>query len=244
MFDFIHASGQNSILQELSILGAMEETRQKIKDQLLHLLKMRGAQTAVELSRHLQVSPMAIRQHLQSLRAEGWVDYREEKRPMGRPVKLWQLTQQATPHFPDRHADLTLDLLRGVETLFGSGGLEQLMVERVRRQTQQYCEQMAALGIGENWRDRTRAIAQLRTQEGYMAEVFSPAEDTLLLVENHCPVYAAAQTCQGLCGAEIAVFRSILGETVTVERVEHMLGGDRRCAYRVQTRSPAAADSN
>jgi predicted ArsR family transcriptional regulator len=54
-----------------------------------------------------------------------------------------------------------------------------------------------------------------------------------LLVENHCPICAAARTCQGLCASELEVFRRVLGPDVTVERSDHILAGARRCAYRV-----------
>lgn len=58
-----------------------------------------------------------------------------------------------------------------------------------------------------------------------------------LLIENHCPICAAAAACQGLCRSELAVFRAVLGSDVVVDRVDHILAGARRCAYRVM---PAA----
>jgi predicted ArsR family transcriptional regulator len=210
----------------------MEDAKQKVKDQILYLLKMQGAQTATTLADQLQVSPMAIRQHLQSLKAEQWVTYQEERRPLGRPVKLWRLTIQAIDRFPDSHADLMLDLLRSVETVFGSEGLDKLMAERSRRQVQTYRAKIKER-VAEGWRQQVEAIAHLRSQEGYMAEVIEQPDNTLLLVENHCPICTAAQTCQKLCTVELEVFRAVLGATVTVERVEHILQGDRRCAYRV-----------
>ena len=54
-----------------------------------------------------------------------------------------------------------------------------------------------------------------------------------LLIENHCPICAAATACQGFCRAEREVFEQALGNEVSVERTEHIVGGDRRCAYRV-----------
>jgi predicted ArsR family transcriptional regulator len=208
----------------------IEDAKQKVKDQILHLLKMQGAQTATAIAEQVQVSPMAIRQHLQSLQAERWVTYQEERRPLGRPVKLWELTVQAGDRFPNSHADLMVDLLKSVESVFGNAGLDQLVAERSQRQVQTYQAKVAKTGT---WQQRVWAIAHLRTQEGYMAEVIELPAGDLLLVENHCPIYAAAQTCQKLCGAELEVFRAVLGTTVTVERVEHILAGDRRCAYRV-----------
>jgi predicted ArsR family transcriptional regulator len=208
----------------------MEDTKLKAKDQILHLLKMRGAQTAAALAEQLEISPMAVRQHLQTLKAEQWVTYRQERRPTGRPVKLWQLTEHSVSRFPDSHADLMLEVLRGVETLFGAEGLERVISERSRRQIQTYRAQFADAA---SWQEQVRAIAHLRSQEGYMAEVLEQP-DGLLLVENHCPICAAAQTCPGLCTAELEVFRAVLGTGVVVERVEHIMQGDRRCAYRIQ----------
>ena len=54
-----------------------------------------------------------------------------------------------------------------------------------------------------------------------------------LLLENHCPICAAATACQGFCRAELAVFRAVLGPDVTVDRTEHIPAGARRCAYRI-----------
>lgn len=60
-----------------------------------------------------------------------------------------------------------------------------------------------------------------------------PAGRGLLLVENHCPICTAARVCQGFCRSELEVFRDVLGPEVEVERVEHVLAGGRRCAYRI-----------
>jgi predicted ArsR family transcriptional regulator len=211
----------------------MIDDQQPIKDQILHLLKMQGAQTASALAEQLRVSPMAIRQHLQTLKTGNWVSYQEERRPLGRPVKLWQLTARSGDRFPDSHADLMVDLLRSVETVFGAEGLDQLMADRKRRQIQAYDAKVRELAA-QDWQQQVQMLAHLRTQEGYMAEVIEQSGGTLLLVENHCPICAAAQTCQKLCTTELEVFRSVLGSSVTVERVEHILQGDRRCAYRIR----------
>lgn len=213
----------------------MEETKHKVRDQVLYRLKMQGAQTATALAHQLQVSPMAIRQHLQSLKAEHLVTYVEERRPAGRPVKLWRLTDGSGSRFPDSHADLLLDLIRSVQTVFGDDGLQKLVTDRSQRQLQSYRTRLAEMGIVAEWQHVVRAIAQLRSQEGYMAEVMEQPDQALLLVENHCPICVAAQACQGLCQAELDLFRTVLGSAVTVERVEHSLNGDRRCAYLVRS---------
>ena len=69
-----------------------------------------------------------------------------------------------------------------------------------------------------------------------MAEVVREKPGVYLLVEHHCPICAAATTCQALCGAELGVFRAVLGPDVTVERTTHLLNDGDRCVYRIHKR--------
>ena len=68
-----------------------------------------------------------------------------------------------------------------------------------------------------------------------MAEVQRQRDGSFLLIENHCPISAAANVCPKLCDAEMGVFRAILGVDVSIERAEHMVAGARRCVYRIRT---------
>ncbi|HEY9848689.1 MAG TPA: metalloregulator ArsR/SmtB family transcription factor [Leptolyngbyaceae cyanobacterium] len=212
------------------------EDRQKSKHQILYLLKMQGPQTATALAEQLQISPMAVRQHLQALQAMQQVTYQQQRRPLGRPVKLWQLTEQCTNSFPDSHGDLMVDLLLGVETIFGREGLEKLLAERTQRQIENYSARLSEFSTIKDWRERVAALACLRDREGYMAEAIEQPDGTLLLVENHCPIRSAAASCQLLCHCEQEMFNSVLGD-VSIQRVEHSLQGDRRCAYLIGDRS-------
>jgi len=66
-----------------------------------------------------------------------------------------------------------------------------------------------------------------------MAEWSKERDGTLLLVENHCPICAAAAACPSLCRDELSVFKTAIGKGIPVERVEYILAGGRRCAYRI-----------
>jgi predicted ArsR family transcriptional regulator len=176
---------------------------------------------------------MAVRQHLYALREEGLVTCEEQKRPVGRPAKLWRLTPAADSVFTDAHAELAVSLLGSMRQAFGSKGLDKLLSVRSKEQIEGYGRRMPGMAP---LRRRLEALATLRSEEGYMAEVIDGVAGELLLVENHCPVCAAARACSGLCAAELAVFRAVLGPGVEIERVEHIPAGARRCAYRVAER--------
>ncbi|SRR6266540_803510 len=199
---------------------------------ILDLLKWNGPQDATVLARRLKVSPMAVRQHLYALAGQKMVTSRPQARPMGRPAKLWELTPAANELFPNAHAELTLSLIEAVRSTFGEPGMERLIAKRGRDQIDAYRARVPRSGP---LRRRVEALAKLRAREGYLAEVREDADGTLLLVENHCPICAAAAACTNLCAGELQVFREVLGREISVERTEHILAGARRCAYRIRT---------
>lgn len=189
------------------------------------------------LASRLAVSAMAVRQHLYALHKEHLVTYQEEPRAVGRPAKLWQLTSAADRLFPDSYAELTLSLINSMTEAFGEEGLERLLEIRTRQQIETYQEQMPE---STSLQRRLEALAALRTDEGYMAEIQQQADGSFLLIENHCPICAAATACTGLCRKELEVFQNVLGQDVAIERTEHIVAGARRCAYQVSsTASPA-----
>src|ERR1700737_5202139 len=61
-------------------------------------------------------------------------------------------------------------------------------------------------------------------------------DGSFLLIENHCPICAAAKTCQGFCRSELELFRAAFGTEALVMRQEHLLSNGRRCVYRVTSR--------
>jgi predicted ArsR family transcriptional regulator len=65
-----------------------------------------------------------------------------------------------------------------------------------------------------------------------MAEWTPTGDGAYLLIENHCPICAAASACQGFCRSELSIFRDLLAPA-KVERIDHILQGARRCAYLV-----------
>jgi predicted ArsR family transcriptional regulator len=212
--------------EKLQNKSAAVRTRRAI----INLLKQSGSMDSQELSERLGVSAMAVRQHLYALQDEKLVTYQEESRAMGRPAKLWQLTSAADRLFPDGYAELTLSLIDSVKEAFGEAGLDRLLDVKANHQIAAY---QSLLQGQEELRQRLEALATLRTDEGYMAQIQPLDDGSFLLIENHCPICAAATACTGLCAKELEVFGRVLGEGVTVERTEHILAGARRCVYRV-----------
>ena len=174
---------------------------------------------------------MGARRQLEAWQDKGLVEFEETADKVGRPARHWRLTAAGHARFPDRHADLTLQLIEQVRGLFGAAGLERLIAAREVDSERQYRERLGP--DTADWPARAAALAGLRGAEGYMAEVEQQDDGSLLLIENHCPICAAATSCQSFCRSELDIFRRVLGEGVAVERAEHLLAGARRCVYRI-----------
>jgi predicted ArsR family transcriptional regulator len=211
-------------------LEKSEPTGRPATERLLLLLKMRGPQTAADLGSALATTAENARQQLARLAAEGLAESRAERRGVGRPVQLWQLTATGHARFPDTHAELTTQLLRTVRETLGAEALDRLIAAREAEVLATYREE---IGGASAIRQRVARLASIRSREGYMADWHEQADGSILFVENHCPICAAATACAGFCRSELAVFRNVLGPSMEVERVEHIPAGARRCAYRI-----------
>lgn len=201
-------------------------------DRILHLLKRNGAQTADMLGAALSMTGMGARRHLEMLVREGLVETYDRAEGVGRPRKFWKLTDKGHARFPDAHAELTAKMIGDIRRIFGEEGLDKLIAERERDMRLTY--EKATEGK-TRLSERVEALAAIRTAEGYMARVESEGE-SLLLIEDHCPVCTAAAACQGFCRSELFIFRMVLGPDAEIERAEYLLDGGRRCSYRIKAK--------
>jgi predicted ArsR family transcriptional regulator len=200
-------------------------------DRVLMVLKMHGALSSAAIGDKLAITGEAVRQQLARLAQEGLVVSASTPAGVGRPTQRWSLTPAAQARFPDTHAALTVQLLGIVRNSLGDAALDTLIATREAETRASY---ETALADRASLRDRVATLAALRTAEGYMADWREEPDGSLILVENHCPICAAATACQGFCRAELDVFRSVLGDKTEVVRTEHIVSGGRRCSYAIR----------
>ncbi len=197
-----------------------------------------------ELAEALAITAEAARQQLNRLTREGLVAAQPESVTgdtvagdtirVGRPSQRWRLTPAAEARFPDAHAELTVRLIEAVRAELGEEALDRLVMAHERRARAAYLTELAG---AQSPMEKIARLAALRTREGYMAE-WDDLDGVWLLTENHCPICAAAQACQGFCRAELDLFREVLGPELEVTRTDHIATGARRCAYRIVELAP------
>ncbi|HRB02959.1 MAG TPA: transcriptional regulator [Ilumatobacteraceae bacterium] len=209
------------------------------KRRIIERLKRADTATAPELAAEFGLTDTAIRQHLEALENAELVERVAAPSSVtaptigrGRPPVHWRLAASASSLFADRHSDLTVELIVSIRDALGEDALDAVVRTRSERQLATY---RVAIDNGASVSDRVHRIAELRSAEGYLAEAVE-SDGHMTLVEHHCPIRDAADSCAGLCSAELNLFQKALGPDVTVAREQHVLDGGQRCAYRITLR--------
>ena len=203
----------------------------KSQNRIMDRLKARGPQSVKILSKQLGMTTMGVRQHLADLETKGLLaQTQQERQTRGRPVHLWKLTKSGHNRFPDSHSQTTLELIDVIRSSLGEESLNQLIDSRSKKVEVNYRTELNAAGPG--LQQQIERLAQLRSDEGYMAEV-RLLPDGWMLIENHCPICRAATNCQQFCKSELEIFQRLFEGNATVLRTDHLLEGARRCAYKI-----------
>ncbi|RQS16004.1 transcriptional regulator [Burkholderia sp. Bp9002] len=200
-------------------------------DQLLMRLKTHASCSTANLAQALGTTTEAVRQQIAKLVEQGLVEGVVSRAGVGRPKQLWQLTAAGHARFPDTHAQLTVQLIKSISEVFGQDGVARMIEHRGMQQLTDYRAQLAS---ARSLAERVERLAEIRTAEGYMARVERDGPD-FLLIEDHCPICAAATACQGFCASELEQFQALMDGLAHVSREEHVLREGRRCAYRLRS---------
>lgn len=198
-------------------------------DNILMLLKMRGQATAQSIADALGITKEGARKHLVSLASAEQIQAVQKSDGVGRPSTYYALTEKGMAKFPDTHAEITVQLLQSIKKLLGDNALDLLINDREANVYQKYRNAIEGTTDIEG---KLSIVVNKRTEEGYMAE-WKREDNGYLLIENHCPICAAATQCQGFCRSELKNFQQLFGDGFSVKRQQHIVSGGERCVYRI-----------
>ena len=142
-------------------------TRERVARTLLEL----GPSTAAVVAQRLDLTPAAVRRHLDQMLAEGTVEAREPRvygaRGRGRPAKVFAITETGRDRFDQQYDDLALEALRYLEETGGDAAVLAFARRRVAGIETHYDEIVAV----EPDIAPSQALARALTQGGYAASV-------------------------------------------------------------------------
>jgi predicted ArsR family transcriptional regulator len=186
-----------------------------------------GPSTAADLARLLDLTPAAVRRHLDHLVVEGVVESREQKvygaRGRGRPAKVFALTETGRDSFDQQYDDLAVQAMRFLAETQG----EEAVVEFARRRVAFVERDYAAVTAVDPDLTPAEALAKVFTQNGYAASVRDLPVVGEQLCQQHCPVSHVAHEFPQLCEAETEAIATVLG--THVQRLATIAHGDGVC---------------
>ncbi|MDO7743547.1 MAG: MarR family transcriptional regulator [Pedobacter sp.] len=210
----------------------MESKQRPFKERAVDMLKASGPQPLSALAAELKVTVEGARSQMLKLAKEGLVNSTVSVIGRGRPQQVWSLTDLGHMRFPDTHAALTVRLMEVMKETLGELAVAQVISANGDKGTNKYLQEMTGVMDLEG---RISKFVAIRSREGYMAQYIKD-EDGFILIENHCPICAAAQANREICQAELKTLQSVFSDTI-IRRIEYIIEGGRRCAYRINEKS-------
>ena len=193
---------------------------------ILREIKKSQGLSVTELCQRVGLSYMGIKQHCIGLEREGYLDTWRRPKGMGRPEKAYRLTDGAKEFFPSRYPQFSLQILESVREIYGSLGPEKILHNIYKAETQRYETKLEKLD-GES---RFRGLAQLREEDGYMAEyTFDNSNRTHRITEFNSAIQDCLDAFPMIRDYERQMFEKIL--RTNVRRDEERISGLYRCTY-------------
>lgn len=203
---------------------AMGESQRGILDHL----KRRGESTIPALAEDLGLSVETVRAHVRSLGSEGLVRRAgTRRRGPGRPEVLYELTKAADRWFPNREGEVLQEFAKYLEGLGKRDLVDRFFAEYVSTRRSEAMVRVKNLQGAL----RVREVAQILTEDGFMAEVEEDEPGQAVLRLSHCPLRGLVDVTTAPCRAELTFVRQLLGGSPT--RVKYMPKGDAACCYAV-----------
>lgn len=203
-------------------------TRRRIARSIL----VDGASTAADLAHRLDLTPAAVRRHLDLLLEDGAIEVRANRGPVsrgrGRPARLYALTEKGREAFEKKYDDLAVQALRFVQEQSGDEGVRTF----ARKRAGFIGDRFATVRAAHPDLTHAEVLAQVFTDEGYAAGVRTVTDAhgapvAEQLCQGHCPVAHVAAEFPQLCEEETHAISEVLG--THVQRLATIAHGDGVC---------------
>lgn len=194
------------------------------RERVLHTLLKKERCTINELAEAVDINPISVRHHIGKLEAEGLVDSAEERHGVGRPRRIYFLTDAGRERFPTRYLRLTMRLLEQLKDTLPPGTVNQLFEQMAKDLASAHQDDLEGLSVEE----RLNLVKEVLTNEGFTVD-WERQGDHIHIRESNCPYFHVGQNHPEVCRVDQALISTVL--SVPAEKIECMLYGDSHCTY-------------
>ena len=202
----------------------LDDHQKSTRDRVLQTLLARQRCTINEIADAVNINPISVRHHITKLEAIGLVDSEEERHGVGRPRRVYYLTEDGLERFPTRYLRLTIRLLEQLKDTLPSQMVNQLFSQMAEGVASDY--EMKVQGL--NMEQRLTLVTELLRNEGFTVE-WEKGQDEYIIRELGCPYYHVGQNHPEVCSVDQTLISKML--SVPAEKVQCLLNGDAHCTY-------------
>lgn len=196
------------------------------RELLNQLLKNKCGLTVDELSRLLEITRNAVRQHLAALENDGLITQGVSRPSGGRPEQLYVLSDAGKELFP-RHYSWFAQLL--VESIKQDSGAEGLG-ERMRAMGVAVAQQLRQQYFGlENEQQKIEKLSEVMGQLGYNTKCIKVIDGNPVIEADNCIFHNLAIKNPEVCHFDLALM-----STFTDKKIDHqecMASGGNVCRF-------------
>jgi predicted ArsR family transcriptional regulator len=203
------------------------------REQVLRLIRGRRELTVAQLAEALALSPQAIRRHLDSLRADGFVDVRLERHGIGRPALIYFATELGEEASGRTYLQLLARLLRHLDKQekVDAGSGRQVLERAFSGIAQEVAADHRAEVHGASLAERIAEASVALEGEG-IVDGWRKDGDVFQIVNGECPYLRLAELSDAPCRADKQSIELLVG--TAVEQTKRIVDGSPVCEYIVQ----------
>lgn len=196
------------------------------RDQILQVLLNHQRSTIAELANAVGITPVAVRHHINRLEAAGLVNSENERHGVGRPRRVYFLTNDGIERFPTRYLNLSLRLVDSLKETMPVEFIHQMfraIATGVAREIMAL-EDIASLTMGQ----RLDLVRNALSQEGFSVEI-EEIDGQFYIRETSCPYVHVGHEHPEICLVDETLIATVL-ET-QVMKTHCVLNGDSQCVF-------------
>lgn len=200
---------------------------------VLEELKISGGLPVSELSRVVDASYMAVKQHCEELKKIGYLDRsRVPRTVVGRPEIFYSLSMKADALFPQAGVGFTLELLEELKSLLGESTPDKLLFQHFQKQQDKWQPQLAK---ARSLVDKATKLVALREKEGCFVRCKDDPELGFRIEEFHNPLQRIFEHYPRAVAMEQRMIEQLLGTRVSRREMPGGRGGQPRVVFEVPT---------
>ena len=177
------------------------------------------------------MNPISLRHHISILEEKGEISSKEEIHGVGRPRRVYFLTNTGMEQFPQRYLTLSIRILEQLKENLPAKTVSKLFKQIATDMVDENTTQLDLSGL--DLPERINLISELLHNEGFKIEVSSKKEG-FQIKETSCPYKHVGEEHPEVCLVDETIIEKVLATSIT--KTHCVLNGDPYCAYLAPTK--------